>query len=241
MAEHKPLYRWSLDNAIHNNERDLWRDSYKENCDCARAISQTISEAYDHDTLHLNDCAKLMIEKYGFNRVNYVLANTIQLSHNDRRSSETNRVWARGFHIPYDKQRHDFVVTAHPGLTDIFTRQVLCEWRALGLFDVSHCEENDSEQDYTGKVVVIRPEFLKDEYKTPEDQLFYISGGNGARPGAIGRKVYGEFLKDSEKTHYFRDEIIGVLKEEYLPEWAAAKLANKQEPKEDESSGMTIQ
>lgn len=241
MSEHKPLYTWSLEDAVRSNERDLWRESYKENCKCARAISQTIAEAYDYEASHLNDCAKPMIETYGFNRVNYVLANTIQLSHHDGRYSQANKTWARGFHIPDDKQRHDFIVTAHPVLTNAFLNQTHTAWHALDLFDASHCEKNDSEQNYTGKVVVIRPEILKDEYKTPEDQLFLVSGGNGARPNAIGRKVYGEFLKDGEKTHYFRDEIIGVLKGEYLPEWAAEKLAEAQELEENEDSGMTMQ
>ena len=47
MPEHKPLYRWSLETANHNDERDLWRESYKENCDCARAIEKIIADNYD--------------------------------------------------------------------------------------------------------------------------------------------------------------------------------------------------
>ena len=36
--------------------------------------------------------------------------------------------------------------------------------------------------------------------------------------------MFGEFLKDGERTHYLRDEIIGVLKDEHLPAWAEEKL-----------------
>ena len=42
MQNYKPLYLWSLEEAIRNNEKDLWRESYKENCDCARAIEKAI-------------------------------------------------------------------------------------------------------------------------------------------------------------------------------------------------------
>lgn len=29
MAEHKPVYLYSLTEALRNNERDLWRESYQ--------------------------------------------------------------------------------------------------------------------------------------------------------------------------------------------------------------------
>ena len=48
MPEHKPLYLWSLEDAVRHNERDEWRESYRENCDCARAIERAIEENY-HD------------------------------------------------------------------------------------------------------------------------------------------------------------------------------------------------
>ena len=43
MAEHKPLYKWSLKEAINLGEEDKWRNSYKENCVCARAIEKLCS------------------------------------------------------------------------------------------------------------------------------------------------------------------------------------------------------
>lgn len=46
MADHKLLYRWSLQDAIAHNEVQDWRDSYRENCDCARAIERSIADHY---------------------------------------------------------------------------------------------------------------------------------------------------------------------------------------------------
>ena len=57
MSKHKPLYFWSLEEAVRNNESNLWRESYNENCDCARAIEKAINGAYDYKNAHLNDCA----------------------------------------------------------------------------------------------------------------------------------------------------------------------------------------
>lgn len=241
MSEHKPIYEWSLDEAVRNNERELWRESHKENCDCARAIEKAIADAYDYENSHLNDCAKPIIERYGFDRVNWVLANTVQKKNHDGRISEDNKLWARKFCIPADEECRQFCVEAHPGLTDIFIRETRKAWQALGMFEFSQCEQDDPEQDYTGKVVVLRPDILKDEFKTPEDQLFWVDGGNGARPNAIGRKVYGKFLKDGEKTHFFRSDILGVLRNEFIPEWVQEKLPAMQEPEQTESGDMEMQ
>lgn len=239
--EHKPLYKWSLEEAIKNSERELWRKSHMENCDCARAIERAINSAYDYKNAYLKDCAKPIIEQYGFDRVNWVLANTIQEKIDDGRFSLKNKAWAKQFYIPYEDVRWHFCVDAHPGLTDIFINQIRKLWQELGLFEFSQCEQDDHVQDYTGKVVVIRPDVLKDKFKTPEDQLFLVSGGNGARPHAIGRKVYGKFLKDGEKTYYFRSEIMGVLRDEFLPEWAKEKLTEIQESEQTEFDGMNMQ
>ena len=106
-------------------------------------------------------------------------------------------------------------------MTDIFLNQVRRAWQALGLFEGKHCT---NDEDYRGKVVVIRPDILKDEYKTPENQLFYAEGGNGCRLDSLGTKVFGQHLNDGEKGYYRRAEIAGVLSDEFMPEWAKAKL-----------------
>ena len=87
-------------------------------------------------------------------------------------------------------------------------------------------------------MLVLRGDVLKDQYKTPEDQLFLAESGFGCTPNARGRKVFGKFLKDGEETNFQRGDFIGILKEEYLPEWAKEKLAELQPPAE--SDGMTM-
>lgn len=234
MAELKPLYRYSLKEAVRLDEKEQWKESHDENCKCAEAIMNAIRENFNGSTMK-HDCADTVISEYGFDRVNYVLANTIELASSDGRYSEKNKEWARSFHFPKDDHRYAFAMNSHPVLVNGFTDQARNAWQKLVLFDASHCDA--SEEDYTGKVVVIRPDIMKDEYKTPDDQLFLVRGGNGARPNAIGRKVFGEFLKDGEKTHYFRDEIIGVLKDKHLPAWAEEKLQSMS----DDAPTMTMQ
>ena len=235
MPEHKPLYLWSLEDAVRHNERDEWRESYRENCDCARAIEQAIEENY-HDN-RLEDGTQGIIDRYGFDRVNWVLANTVQQNENDGRFSSDNKRWAAQFYIPNDDTRWQFCVGSHPGLTNLFVNQARQAWQALGLFDKAHCTE---EQDYEGKLLVLKPSALKDEYKTPDYQLFYAEDGFGCSPNARGRKVYGFFLKDGEQTNYNRDNFFGVISDAYLPDWAREKLAEMAEPGEGENQDITM-
>ena len=103
MPEHKPLYLYSLKEAAEWDEKDEWRESYLENCDCARAIERAVDEHYDGQCL--KSCAKEIIDRYGFERVNFVLASTLRQSIEDGRYSEDNKngrgafpLWTRKTH-----------------------------------------------------------------------------------------------------------------------------------------------
>lgn len=166
-----------------------------------------------------------IIEQYGFNRVNWVLANTVKQNKEDGRFSKENKKWAREYHIPIEDVNWHFAVESHPGLTNLFINDARRAWQGLGLFDRIHCiSEKDSEMDYTNKVLILDPSVLKDEYKTPDDQLFLAKGGFGCHPNSRGRKVFGQFLKDSEETHFYHEDFIGAIDERHLPDWAKEKL-----------------
>lgn len=241
----KPLYTDCVKDAKEWNELDLWRESYKENCNCARAIEAAIRR--DFDGMHLKDgCAESVIAEFGFDRVNWVLANTLRELKDDGRFSPSNKQWSRGFSVPRDEQHNgQFTVTSHPAVLDGFVSETRKAWQQLGLFDVSHCvSESDGEIDYAGKVVVIRPDVLKEEYRTPENQLFLAESGFGCSPNSRGRKVFGRFLNDGEETHYQRNELCGVLKDEHLPDWARKELqklvilGEQEQPADDNGMNM---
>ena len=224
MKENKPLYPYSWSEAKRSGQMELWRESHHENCACARAIEQKISDGYQDNRLS-EKCAKEVIEAYGYDRVNWVLANTVLESMHDGRYSEVNKTWSRGFSIPKETlvRNSEFAVHSHPGLVDLVIRQAWQEWQKLGLFDKAQCY--DESPDYTHKVVAIRPDALKDEYKTPKSQLFYAKFGNGCRAESLGRKVFGQHLDNGEEGCYLRTEILGVVKLELLPDWAKEKLS----------------
>ena len=222
MAEHRVLYPLSRKESQRLGEHELWLDSYQENCACARTIELAIKDAYAANRLNA-ECARVVIKRYGFDRVNWVLAHTVQNGDYDTRFSKDQHSWAKEYNIPYEDHylQRNYAVNLHPALVAIFIEHAQKLWQDLGLYDRSHCYDENTEQlDYAGKVVVIHPRCLTDERKTPDDQLFLAKAGNGCKPLAIGKDVVGKHLKSGIQKSYPRADIIGVLKLELLPEWA---------------------
>lgn len=239
MDRDSPLYTSSWEAARRSDETTLWIKSHNANCDCARDIEEAIGKNFDGKHLE-SDCAKGVIEQYGFHRVMWVLANTLKEKAWDGRFSRENKEWAKRFPIPKDEHRNEFCVQSHPAVLDGFINQIQREWNELNLFDDSHCKGQRGELDYTDQVVVLNPFSLKDKYKTPDYQLFLATGGFGCSPTARGRKVFGTFLKDGESAQFHRSDFIGVIKEEFLPEWAAEKLQELLPSEESTSESMQM-
>ncbi|MCR6546130.1 hypothetical protein [Dehalobacterium formicoaceticum] len=94
----------------------------------------------------------------------------------------------------------------------------------LSPFASEHCTPNDYGQSIENKVVVIRAERLRPEYRTADKQLVLAVGGFGAYANARGRAVYTVNLYSGKESRWNREDILGVLKPEYLPDWAKEQL-----------------
>lgn len=92
------------------------------------------------------------------------------------------------------------------------------------LYDTSYLDTSPC-SDYTGKVMLLRPDALSEEYRESKYQLFLAEGGFGCNPESSGRAVIGHFLFDKEDTRMNREDFFGVFDEKYLPEWAKENLA----------------
>ena len=70
----------------------------------------------------------------------------------------------------------------------------------------------------------------------------YAHDGFGCSPKAIGRSIRCTCLVGGEMTRWNRMDFIGVLDEQYLPDWAAEKLAQLtgQEQTVPTIGGMTM-
>lgn len=91
-------------------------------------------------------------------------------------------------------------------------------------FTLEHCTPNDYGESIENKVVVIRAECLRPEYRTADRQLVLATGGFGAHANARGRAVYIVNLYSGREARWNREDILGIVKPEYMPDWAKARL-----------------
>ena len=231
------LYPYSAKEARERNELSLWRESHRANIACRDAIEDTIRRSFDG--MHLNeDCLAPVLTAYGYKRTAWVLANTLNELKWDGRFSPANKQWAERRYIPQD-ERHNAAITvrSHPAVLDGFVSLYRKAVQALNLFGAEHCVGDRAEQDYTGKVLVLSPDTLKESCWSQENQLWYAHDGFGCSPHTIGRSVRCTCLGDGEMTRWNRNEFIGVLDDKFLPEWAKPKLAELNAQEQTEALG----
>lgn len=224
MPNSTPLYRYSVRDARERDELDLWRESFKANCACRAAIEDVIRDGFDG--MHLaHDCARKVIDEYGYQRVEYVLANTLhELSH-DGRFSPSNKTWGEGFYVPKDENHNfAFTVSSHPAVLDGFIDEYRNEYQNLGLFEAKDCVDNAYAEEFAGKVLVMKIRSLKETYWDPKYQLWHANGGFGCYPDKLGTAVFVTCLYDGERARFSRSDFIGPIKDECLPEWAKTQL-----------------
>lgn len=99
------------------------------------------------------------------------------------------------------------------------------------LLDTEHCVPDSGTADYRGKLLLLRPSALAEEYQQPQFQYFYATGGFGCDPKGIGSKVYGYFLIDGAKDEFRRGHFMGIADPDKLPKWAAERLQQIEAPK----------
>ena len=227
------LYPYSAKEARERNELSLWRESHRANIACRDAIEDAIRRSFDG--MHLDkDCTSLVLEKYGYKRTAWVLANTLHELKWDGRFSHANKQWAERRYIPQDERHNaEITVRSHPAVLDGFVTFYRKAVQALNLFGAEHCVGDRAEQDFTGKVLVLSPDTLKESCWSQENQLWYAHDGFGCRPHAIGRSVRCTCLGDGEMTRWTRHEFIGVLDDKHLPDWAQEKLMELTVPQQE--------
>lgn len=231
----KPMYNRSFDEAKHNNETELFWNSFRENIRCREYLDKQIAECFDG--YHLPGiCVENCVNEFGYDRTMWVIANTILERKGDGRFHRENTEWAKHFNIPKSSRNYEFALNSHSCLVDGVADYVREMYAKLNLFSGKHIVQSNEPQDYTGKLLIIRADVLQEENRTPENQLFLASGGFGCSPDKIGRKVMGKFLVDGEKTHFYRQDFIGVIADAYVPQWAKEKLEQLNAPSEQQEA-----
>ena len=123
-----PVYRETAEYAINNGEIDLYRRSMRANVECRMAIEDAIADGYDGLRLDTSS-VKDIIKQFGAERVEYVLANTVQQKDWDGRFSRDNKAWAKEISVCPENRAAFSVGRPHPGLTDMFVSAARKELR----------------------------------------------------------------------------------------------------------------
>ena len=228
----KMIYKYSREEAQRSGELNLYRESRKENIACRYAVQEAINKYHQNNILD-DAGAKSVISAFGFDRTMWVLAASICYHSQDGRFSPENKKWARNI-IPSaltDREISDYAADSHPALLNGFIDQVRREYAKLGLLSGKHCLKDSGTLEYTNKLLVLRPQILKDQYKNPVCQFFFAESGFGCYPDKIGSKVFGRFLCDGERAQFWRSDFEGIADYKYVPDWAMTRLHDLTDPK----------
>lgn len=115
-----PVYRQTASYALEADELDIYHASYDANVACKETIEYAISSHYADNRLAAEAAVTSVLEQFSPERVQYVLANTIQQKAHDGRISEKHKAWASGMEVCPENAAFFVVDQANPGLTNLF-------------------------------------------------------------------------------------------------------------------------
>ncbi len=125
-----PLYMQTAAYARENGESALFRASHNANVACKEAMEDAISDHYNNNCLNTSEVFTQMMDRFGEERMKYVLAATVQVHDWDGRYSSANKAWAKTTPIvdgntAWGNRNTDFTLNkAHPVLIDAFITRV---------------------------------------------------------------------------------------------------------------------
>lgn len=106
------------------------------------------------------------------------------------------------------------------------TQQALFRPKDQGIDEspITECTPRASTDDLHDRIVVIRPEVLRREYRKCTHQLKVCTGGFGASPNSRGSACFCVDIYSGKTSRFERYEILGTMTEDQLPKWAQLHL-----------------
>lgn len=120
-----PVYYEAANYAFEAGELDECRASRDANLACAEAIEATINEHYSENRLSSEAALSTVLERFSSERVQCVLANTIQQKSSDGRISPQVKEWASAIFVPQDDRTSFIVDKVNPGLLNLFASEFM--------------------------------------------------------------------------------------------------------------------
>lgn len=120
----QPVYLETWGYAEKHGELEDYRNSHTLSEECKRAIDEAIRNNFDG--MHLKSGFEdALIQKYGIERIAYLLATTIRAHDYDGRYSQANKEWANSMRVSAsENERNDCCLNIHPAVLDGFTDRI---------------------------------------------------------------------------------------------------------------------
>ena len=96
--------------------------------------------------------------------------------------------------------------------------------------------DKGSISDFTGRIMIVRPEHINSRDVIPENQLFLAQEGPGCNPDDYGSEINGIFLYERKEASLTNDCFLGAMREEHIPEWANEAREDISEESSDEEA-----
>lgn len=120
----QPVYLETWGYAEKHGELEDYRNSHTLSEECKYAIDEAIRNNFDG--MHLKSGFEDgLIQKYGIERIAYLLATTIRAHDYDGRYSHANKEWANSMRVSAsENERNDCCLNIHPAVLDGFTDRI---------------------------------------------------------------------------------------------------------------------
>lgn len=90
------------------------------------------------------------------------------------------------------------------------------------------CNVISRNDDINNKIIILKPEVLRREYRMSTNQIKLCNGGFGAYPNSRGSACFCIDLYSGEKERQERMDILGTIEPDQLPQWAKLGLERYQ-------------
>ena len=111
------VYPYTIEKAQENGETELYYESLEINRHCVADIDKSIEATRNGHNYNLKSALAEMTEKYGAERVYWLVAATIRQKNHDGRISDANKAWAQTYPVPNNSS---YFLNTHPAVLDAF-------------------------------------------------------------------------------------------------------------------------
>lgn len=194
-----PLYKDDMMTAKENGEMADWRMSFKENCNCAKAIDKALNENYADNRLETDKALDTVLAEYSAERVTHVLAAQVVNHDWDGRYHNDVKAWAKEqtkeLSAEFMEDSRDYYLNAHPILIDGLASKVMQREKEIEKEPPKDPPDKTSETDVTEPPNTFTKS--KDKVKEITDKL-----ENGIKELFEGEK-FKEYLDTMSKFHNY--------------------------------------